>query len=71
MLRLGTACTHCHEPEAPGCALHAEALGRHALGRRRRQLEEVSGNLPTDFGFVIDIHAHEPETIYVCPYQER
>jgi photosystem II stability/assembly factor-like uncharacterized protein len=29
--------------------------------------QEVSGNLPTDFGFVIDIHAHEPETIYVVP----
>ena len=29
--------------------------------------KEVSGNLPTDFGFVIDIHAHEPETIYVVP----
>ncbi|TMQ33404.1 MAG: exo-alpha-sialidase [Planctomycetota bacterium] len=28
---------------------------------------EVSGNLPTDFGFVIDVHAHEPETIYVLP----
>jgi photosystem II stability/assembly factor-like uncharacterized protein len=31
------------------------------------QWVEVSGNLPTDFGFVIDIHAHEPETIYVVP----
>lgn len=29
--------------------------------------EEVSGNLPTDFGFPIDVHAHEPETIYVVP----
>ena len=29
--------------------------------------QEVSGNLPTDFGFVIDVHAHEPETIYVVP----
>ena len=29
--------------------------------------KEVSGNLPTDFGFVIDVHAHEPETIYVLP----
>ncbi len=29
--------------------------------------KEVSGNLPTDFGFVIDVHAHEPETIYVVP----
>jgi hypothetical protein len=28
---------------------------------------EVSGNLPTDFGFVISVHAHEPETIYVIP----
>jgi len=28
---------------------------------------ETSGNLPTDFGFPIDVHAHEPETIYVVP----
>jgi len=28
---------------------------------------EVSGNLPTDFGFPIDIHAHEPNTVYVVP----
>jgi hypothetical protein len=28
---------------------------------------EVRGNLPTDFGFPIDVHAHEPETIYVVP----
>jgi photosystem II stability/assembly factor-like uncharacterized protein len=31
------------------------------------QWREVSGNLPSDFGFVIDVHAHEPETIYVVP----
>ena len=31
------------------------------------QWREVSGNLPTDFGFAIDVHAHEPETIYVVP----
>ena len=31
------------------------------------QWSEVSGNLPTDFGFPIDVHAHEPETIYVVP----
>jgi photosystem II stability/assembly factor-like uncharacterized protein len=29
--------------------------------------QEISGNLPSDFGFVIDVHAHEPETIYVVP----
>jgi BNR/Asp-box repeat. len=28
---------------------------------------EISGNLPTDFGFAIDVHAHEPETVYVIP----
>ena len=31
------------------------------------QWSEVSGNLPTDFGFPIDVHAWEPETIYVVP----
>jgi photosystem II stability/assembly factor-like uncharacterized protein len=31
------------------------------------QWTEVSGNLPTDFGFPIDVHAHEPNTIYVVP----
>jgi photosystem II stability/assembly factor-like uncharacterized protein len=29
--------------------------------------EKVSGNLPTDFGFPIDVHAHEPNTVYVVP----
>ncbi len=29
--------------------------------------QEVKGNLPTDFGFPIDVHAHEPETVYAIP----
>ncbi|HEX9027881.1 MAG TPA: hypothetical protein VF823_01825, partial [Anaerolineales bacterium] len=29
--------------------------------------QEVSGNLPTDFGFSVAVHAHEPETVYVVP----
>jgi hypothetical protein len=29
--------------------------------------QEISGNLPSDFGFPIQVHAHEPETIYVVP----
>jgi len=29
--------------------------------------EEISGNLPTDFGFAIDVHAHEPDTVHVVP----
>ena len=32
---------------------------------------EVSGNLPTDFGFPIDVHAHEPDTVYVGADHER
>jgi photosystem II stability/assembly factor-like uncharacterized protein len=28
---------------------------------------EISGDLPTDFGFVVDVHAHEPDTVYVIP----
>jgi photosystem II stability/assembly factor-like uncharacterized protein len=28
---------------------------------------EISGDLPTDFGFAIDVHAHEPDTVYVIP----
>ncbi|MCC5947336.1 MAG: exo-alpha-sialidase [Nitriliruptoraceae bacterium] len=31
------------------------------------QWTEISGDLPTDFGFAIDVHAHEPETVYVVP----
>jgi len=31
------------------------------------QRQKVIGNLPTDFGFCIDVHAHEPETVYVVP----
>ncbi len=28
---------------------------------------EISGDLPTDFGFAIDVHAHEPDTVFVVP----
>lgn len=28
---------------------------------------KISGNLPSDFGFPIAVHAHEPETVYVVP----
>src|SRR4029077_8781676 len=31
------------------------------------QWTEVSGDLPSDFGFPIEVHAHEPETVYVVP----
>ena len=28
---------------------------------------EISGNLPSDFGFPVGVHAHEPDTVYVVP----
>jgi len=28
---------------------------------------EISGDLPSDFGFPIAVHAHEPDTVYVIP----
>src|SRR3954451_3251590 len=28
---------------------------------------KISGNLPSDFGFPIDVHAHQPDTVYVVP----
>jgi photosystem II stability/assembly factor-like uncharacterized protein len=34
-----------------------------------RSWTEVSGNLPSDFGFPIAVHTHEPETIYVVPIE--
>ena len=34
---------------------------------RAESWREVSGNLPSDFGFPIEVHPHEPETIYVVP----
>jgi photosystem II stability/assembly factor-like uncharacterized protein len=33
----------------------------------RESWHEISGNLPTDFGYAIDVHAHEPDTVYVLP----
>jgi photosystem II stability/assembly factor-like uncharacterized protein len=54
-------------PSRPGVLFmqkHWDVMRTDDAGENWR---EISGNLPTDFGFVIDIHAHEPETIYVVP----
>ncbi len=51
----------------PDVLLHAETLGRDAQ-RQSRRIVAGSGRKPAkDFGFVVDVHAHEPETIYVVP----
>lgn len=54
-------------PSRPGVLFmqkHWDVLRTDNAGE---QWNEVSGNLPSDFGFPIDVHAHEPETIYVVP----
>ena len=54
-------------PERPGVLFmqkHWDVMRSDDAGESWR---EVSGNLPSDFGFVIDVHAHEPDTIYVVP----
>jgi photosystem II stability/assembly factor-like uncharacterized protein len=55
---------HASRPEVLFMQKHWDVMRSDDGGESWR---EVSGNLPTDFGFPIDVHAHEPETIYVVP----
>jgi len=55
---------HKSRPDTLYMQKHWDVLRTNNAGESWR---EVSGNLPTDFGFVVDVHAHEPETIYVIP----
>jgi photosystem II stability/assembly factor-like uncharacterized protein len=62
-------CVHCMamHPSRPGVLFmqkHWDVMRSDDAGASWR---EVSGNLPSDFGFPIAVHAHEPETIYVVP----
>ena len=55
---------HPSRPEVLFMQKHWDVMRSDDAGETWR---EVSGDLPTDFGFPIDVHAHEPETIYVVP----
>ena len=55
---------HRSRPDVLFMQKHWDVMRSNDAGNSWR---EVSGNLPSDFGFVIDVHAHEPETIYVIP----
>src|SRR5271166_4494444 len=55
---------HPARPEVLFMQKHWDVMRSDDAGENWR---EVSGNLPTDFGFAIDVHAHEPETLYVVP----
>jgi hypothetical protein len=55
---------HPSRPDVLFMQLHWDIMRSDNAGDSWR---EVSGNLPTDFGFPIEVHSHEPETIYVVP----
>ncbi|WP_244945138.1 WD40/YVTN/BNR-like repeat-containing protein [Couchioplanes caeruleus] len=55
---------HPSRPEVLFMQKHWDVMRSDDAGASWR---EVSGNLPTDFGFPIAVHAHEPETVYVVP----
>ena len=62
-------CVHCiamhpSRPEVLFMQKHWDVMRSDDAGE---SWHEVSGNLPSDFGFAIAVHAHEPETIYVVP----
>jgi photosystem II stability/assembly factor-like uncharacterized protein len=55
---------HKSRPDVLFMQLHWDVMRSDNAGDLWR---EVSGNLPTDFGFPIEVHAHEPDTVYVVP----
>jgi photosystem II stability/assembly factor-like uncharacterized protein len=57
---------HPARPETLFMQKHWDVMRTDDAGESWR---EVSGNLPSDFGFPIDVHAHEPETVYVVPIE--
>jgi photosystem II stability/assembly factor-like uncharacterized protein len=54
-------------PERPGTLYMQKHWDVMRTDDRGEKWTEVSGDLPSDFGFPIDVHAHDPETIYVVP----
>jgi photosystem II stability/assembly factor-like uncharacterized protein len=55
---------HPARPEVLFMQKHWDVMRSDDAGESWR---EISGDLPTDFGFAIDVHAHEPETVFVVP----
>jgi hypothetical protein len=55
---------HRSRPDVVFMQLHNGVLRTDNAGEEWRF---INGNLPSDFGFPIDVHIHEPETVYVVP----
>jgi photosystem II stability/assembly factor-like uncharacterized protein len=62
-------CVHrlAHHPSRPGVLFMQKHWDVMRSDNAGDSWSEVSDGLPSDFGFPIDVHAHEPETIYVVP----
>jgi hypothetical protein len=56
--------SHPSRPEVVFMQKHWDVMRSDDGGRSWR---EISGDLPSDFGFAIGVHAHEPDTVYVVP----
>ncbi|MCE9551860.1 MAG: exo-alpha-sialidase [Planctomycetes bacterium] len=57
---------HASRPDTLFMQLH-QGGGIYRTDNGGDQWTEVNGNLPTDFGFPIEVHAHEADTVYVIP----
>jgi photosystem II stability/assembly factor-like uncharacterized protein len=57
---------HPSKPDVVFMQLH-QGGGVYRSDNAGDQWVAVNGNLPTDFGFPIDVHAHEPDTVYAVP----
>jgi len=57
---------HPERPEVVFMQLH-QGGGVYRTENGGDQWIGVNGNLPTDFGFPIDVHAHEADTVYAVP----
>ena len=55
---------HPARPETLFMQKHWDVMRSDDAGESWRK---ISGDLPSDFGFVVDVHAHEPDTVYVIP----
>lgn len=56
--------SHPDRPEIVYMQKHWDVMRSDDGGRSWR---EISGDLPSDFGFTIGVHAHDPDTVYVVP----
>ncbi len=66
--RSGTACTSSRcTPTGRRCCSCRSTGTCCAATTRGDSWREISGDLPSDFGFPVAVHAHEPDTVYVVP----